>query len=338
MTETTAPAVEMITEHVYRIPLALPLRDLHEVNAYAILDGAGLTLVDPGWSSPVNEKALAFALKELGSGLGEVARIVVTHAHWDHYTQALSLRERFGHPILLGREEHHSIDNFSLAAGSFPEQVALLGRAGAGELGEVIDNLTLEPWERDMPFGEPDVWLDDGDSIDLGGRKILVRATPGHTRGHVMFEDTVDGLMFTGDQVLPRITPSLGFERSPEDLPLRSFLTSLNVLLEHPDRTMLPAHGAVTGSTHERIRELLIHHEQRLKEIYELTLSGIGTAAAIAGSMRWTRHERTVEELGSVHGMTAILEVATHLDFLAWRGDLARDDSGLVTRYGPPAS
>lgn len=333
MDPNTAPAVEEITETIYRVPLTLPLRDLHEVNAYAILDPTGLTLVDPGWSSEANEKALVFALRELGTGLDDIARIVVTHSHWDHYTQALTLRERFGHQILLGREEHHTIDDFSLADGVYPRQAELLVRAGAADLAAEIDALELEDWEKDMPFGAPDVWLDGGESIHLGDSTLHAVATPGHTRGHIMFEEAQAGVMFTGDQVLPRVTPSLGFERSPEDLPLRSFLDSLTMLLDHPDRTMLPAHGSVDQGLHERIRELLVHHEQRLKEIHGLALSGIDTAAGIAGSMRWTRHERTLDELGSIHGMTAIIEVASHLDYLVWRGDLTRVNTGSVAHY-----
>jgi glyoxylase-like metal-dependent hydrolase (beta-lactamase superfamily II) len=332
MADRTGSGIERITDRVFRVPLPLPLRDLHEVNAYAILGDDGVTLVDPGWSSAENEAALTHGLRQLDRSLDDVARIVVTHSHWDHYTQALTLRAKYGHTVLLGREEHHSVDGFTMDNGLYPRQASLLLRAGAPELSTAVDELEPEPWEVDMPYGQPDVWLDGGESIDLGGLVLTTHATPGHTRGHIIYE--LDDLMFTGDQILPRITPSLGFERAPEDQPLRSFLSSLNLLLDHPDRTMLPAHGNVSSSVHERIRELLFHHEHRLKEIFELALSGHDTAFAIASHMRWTRHERTLDELGTMHGMTAVLEVATHLDLLSWRGDLTRDDSGVAARFG----
>ncbi len=48
--------------------------------------------------------------------------------------------------------------------------------------------------------------------------------TPGHTRGHVVFSDPASRLLFTGDHVLPTITPSIGFEPVATDNPLGDFL------------------------------------------------------------------------------------------------------------------
>ena len=66
-----------------------------------------------------------------------------------------------------------------------------------------------------------------------GGRSLVVRETPGHTRGHVVFVDetTADaGMLFAGDHVLPHITPSIGFEPAARPGALTRFLTSLAAL------------------------------------------------------------------------------------------------------------
>lgn len=47
--------------------------------------------------------------------------------------------------------------------------------------------------------------LHDGDIFDLGGRTIEVRSIPGHTTGSMMFLDHQQKLMFTGDDVNPRL-------------------------------------------------------------------------------------------------------------------------------------
>src|SRR5215213_2768003 len=225
---TTDPAtlgtVERITEHVTRIALPLPLPDLKEVNAYAIDGEDGVTLVDPGWASAESEAVLLAALRQLGYEPADVRRILVTHAHWDHYTQAVKWQRQYGATLLLGREERHTIKAFDRIHGVYPNPVVLLRRAGATALAGDIERLQLEPYERDMPVGDPDVWLLGGEEIDCGGVTIVAHATPGHTRGHLVFEALTDGLLFTGDHVLPRITPSIGFERAPDDLPLRSYL------------------------------------------------------------------------------------------------------------------
>ena len=49
--------IERIGEHVARVPLPLPLKDLPQVNTYAIVGTDGVTLVDPGWKSdPANAR------------------------------------------------------------------------------------------------------------------------------------------------------------------------------------------------------------------------------------------------------------------------------------------
>src|SRR5438477_6767561 len=65
----------------------------------------------------------------------------------------------------------------------------------------------------------PDRWLRGG-PIELRSRTLTAIHTPGHTRGHLVFFDADAGLMFTGDHVLPHITPSIGFELEPPPLPL----------------------------------------------------------------------------------------------------------------------
>ena len=326
-------SIERITEHVARIPLPLPMPDLKVVNAYAIQGDDGVTLVDPGWANAESESILVGALRQLGYVPGDVRRILVTHAHWDHYTQAVKWRREHAATLFLGREERHTVEAFDGLQGVYPNQVRSLRRAGANDLADEIERLELGPHERDMAVGPPDIWLGGGEEIDCGGRTIVAHATPGHTRGHVVFEDPRDGLLFTGDHVLPRITPSIGFERAPDRLALRSYLDSLQFCMTRSEARMLPAHGAVSDDVGSRVEELLAHHEQRLKEVLGLIAAGAETAYDAARQMLWTRREKTIDELGTVHGMTAVLEVIAHLELLVTQGLLQSDDSGIARRY-----
>lgn len=47
--------------------------------------------------------------------------------------------------------------------------------------------------------------LNDGDVFDLGGRSIEAKSIPGHTSGSMMFLDHDQKLMFTGDDVNPKL-------------------------------------------------------------------------------------------------------------------------------------
>ena len=102
--------------------------------------------------------------------------------------------------------------------------------------------------------------------LDLRSRTLRAIHTPGHTRGHVVFHDEAGAALFAGDHVLPHITPSIGFQPSITRLALRQYLGSLRLMLTLPDSRLLPAHGPVCDSTHDRVNELLAHHETRLAQ------------------------------------------------------------------------
>jgi glyoxylase-like metal-dependent hydrolase (beta-lactamase superfamily II) len=327
-------APRQIADHVWCVALPLPLPDLQAVNAYVILGSDDVTLIDPGWAYAPSESLLISALASLGCAPADVARILVTHQHWDHYSMAVRWRDRHRAELMLGFEERHSIAAFDPDMGVHPIQVGMLHRAGAPALAQSVEALQWEPYERGVLFAPPDRWLHDGDQIDCGATTVIAHATPGHTRGHMVFNDIAHALAFTGDHLLPRITPSIAFERAPERLPLRSYLSSLKLILALPDATMLPAHGQTDRRTRSRGQELLDHHSRRLEQITELVAGGAQTALEVAVQMRWTRHERSLEHLDTVHRMTAILEVLAHLELLAAQGILVADECAPPCLFG----
>jgi glyoxylase-like metal-dependent hydrolase (beta-lactamase superfamily II) len=171
--------------------------------------------------------------------------------------------------------------------------------------------------------------------VALASRSLQVIHTPGHTRGHVVFRDAEAGLLFTGDHVLPHITPSIGFEPTPPSLPLAEFLASLRAMTRLPDARMLPAHGPVAPSVHQRVDELLRHHEDRLARTLEQVVAGRTTVHEIARGLDWTRRQRKLDELDAFNQMLAVLETKAHLDLLAETGRITSHLDGTVLRCQP---
>ncbi|WP_037577744.1 MBL fold metallo-hydrolase [Phaeacidiphilus oryzae] len=325
------PGAHEVAPGVYRIPLPLPDKGLRAVNAYAVLDGDGLVLIDAGWDLPEARELLARSLDELDAKLGDVDRHLVTHVHRDHYTQAVALRREFGTPVALGAEERHTLDVLLGPEWGGPTaELRLLHRAGAYAVADELraqDRKSTESGKsRPSPalhFAYPDEWLAHGTDLGLRTRRIRAIATPGHTRGHLVFHDEDNGLLFAGDHVLPQITPSIGVEPAPTELPLRDYLGSLKAVRALPDARLLPAHGPDTDSVHRRIDELLDHHRTRLDDILEaLAAHRTTTAADTAARLTWTRHRRALGELDLFSRMLAILETAAHLDLLVLEGRL----------------
>jgi len=333
--EWTEPAVDEVAPGVYRIPLPLPNDGLRAVNVYAVVDGDGLVLVDSGWAIPDARLRLDTALASLDCGAGDIHRFLITHAHRDHFTQAVVLRREWRTPISLGAGERPTLEILQ-DPDRLPldPQLHLLKRAGAEQLIEQM-MASMEGHER-PPRSEwefPDHWLTDGEVVLAGDRRLDVIETPGHTQGHVVFHDAAAGLLFAGDHVLPTITPSIGFEPQLSPDPLGDFLGSLARVRQLPDATLLPAHGAVTPSVHARIDELVAHHGRRLDETEAAVARGADTAFEVAGQLRWTRRERRLDELDLFNQMLAVAETGAHLTLLVAQGRVTRELADDVNRY-----
>jgi glyoxylase-like metal-dependent hydrolase (beta-lactamase superfamily II) len=331
----TEPGAYPVAPGVHRIPLPLPGDGLKAVNVYTVEDPGGLVLVDSGWAMEQTEKTLAAGLRLLGHDLRDVVEVAVTHAHGDHYTQAIALRETFGSRVRIGRGERPSIERLMARdVGGYDDQHRLLRAYGAAEVATRLRRRASEAFDRDpTPWELPDGWLDDGERIQLRERALDVLATPGHTQGHVVLRDVPAGLLFAGDHILPHITPSVGFEAVAARTPLRDYLASLRLVRDLPDTLLLPAHGPATLSVHRRVDELLAHHEERLAAVLREVERGAPTAYAVAGALRWTRRERTLSELDLFNQMLAVIETGAHLDVLVLHGSLSRVDVDGVRVY-----
>jgi glyoxylase-like metal-dependent hydrolase (beta-lactamase superfamily II) len=307
---------------------------LRAVNVYAIETDEGLTLVDGGWALDASRKQLDESLASIGRTVSDITRFLVTHAHRDHYTQAVTVRREVGSHVSLGLGDRATLD---VVRGGYASDPTLpqIRRTGADHVAdgwqEAMSGHVPDPstWEY------PDTWLDGDQELSVGTRTIAAVSTPGHTQGHFVFADLDAGLLFSGDHVLPTITPSIGFEPAYAALPLGDFLGSLAKVRAMPDLRLLPAHGAVAPSTHARVDELVAHHDERLALCLASVRAGRTTAYAVAGDLPWTRHGRHLDELDVFNSALASMETMAHLELLAARGWITSTDDGGVNVYAP---
>ena len=324
----TEPEVEDLGGGVYRIPLPLPLHGLRAVNVYAITDPVGVDLIDAGIALVPARERLTAGLRQLGYGLGDIRNFFVTHIHIDHYSLAVELRRMFDSLVWLGEEERANLvatrellkrgDRFFGAGG--------LRKLGALELAAKLSAMDGRP-PANVEWADPDRWVADGADLDLRTRTLRAVHTPGHTRGHLIFHDACAGAVFAGDHVLPHITPSIGFEAAGHPMALGDYLGSLARTLALPDARLLPAHGPVTGSVHDRVNELLAHHDLRLAEIHQAVLAGHATPYEVANAIKWTRWQRPFRDLDLFSQVMSVNETAAHLEVLAVRGQVTREVS-----------
>ena len=330
--EWTTPGAFEVAPGVFRIPLPLPNDGLRTVNVYVLRGRSDAVVVDSGWAVGEGRAALIAGLARLDLTPRDVRQFLCTHVHRDHYTLGVELREQYGCAIALGEGERETM-HIAMQPGSneMAPQLAHLRELGAfalaaelAELGQFPDPDRYEP---------PDVWLRGDEIIDADGRDLAVVPTPGHTHGHVVFHDGAGELLFAGDHVLPTITPSIGFEPVRASNPLGDYLGSLARVRGLPDAMLLPAHGPVGPSVHARIDELLEHHASRLDQIVAAVDRGADTAHEVAARLRWTRRERTLDELNLFNRMLAVAETHAHLRLLDSQGRVVETTEEGVRRY-----
>ena len=92
-----------------------------------------------------------------------------------------------------------------------------------------------------MPFlSPPDQVVEEGDLIPVGeGRNLEVIFTPGHEPSHICLRDSQTGNLFSGDHILPRITPLVAYDEDFDDV-LGEFLDSLRKSNGWGSRPLIP--------------------------------------------------------------------------------------------------
>jgi glyoxylase-like metal-dependent hydrolase (beta-lactamase superfamily II) len=324
--------VELVAAGVHRVPVVLPDMGLHEVNVYALTDASGVDLIDCGMNQAASEEALVAGLASLGVGLGDVRNIFVTHHHVDHYSLATKLRREHDFTVHLGEGERQNLRAVRHVIDTQAERSHVRDMRRVGFPSDAVELVTVGTPDIDAEvWVDPDRWIDDGATLSSRSRRLTAIATPGHTKGHLVFCDEDNDLLFAGDHILSRITPSIGFEASGRSRTvLRDYLDSLTLVLGLPDTQLLPAHGPVQTSTHARVKELLAHHEERLSATLEAleSVDVLGTPLNVARRLPWTRHRRDFDTLDPFNQYLAAAETAAHLDVLVQQRLARMSDTG----------
>lgn len=177
-----------------------------QTNCYVLKSDDELAVIDPGGDGP----GIIQRIAELG---GRVKYVINTHGHVDHMaanTEVLAATDA----ILLA----HRLDVEMLVS---PER----------NLAAMMGFRVCSP--------EPAQTLEDGDIIEVGGERLTVVHTPGHTPGGICLLGS--GYAFTGDTLF---VDSIGRIDLPggNEMAMRGTLARLQALLRK-ETAIYPGHG-----------------------------------------------------------------------------------------------
>jgi glyoxylase-like metal-dependent hydrolase (beta-lactamase superfamily II) len=326
------PPVEQLRTGLWSIPVPIPHNPLRYVSVHAFaLDGGGLGLLDTGWESDESWAALTSGLASIGAGIADVRGVLVTHLHFDHLGLAHRVREASGAWIAMHPADATLVSglNAAGAAAAVASEVEFLVGLGADRDEAVADVGPTEGMARFTRMAVPDRLLEDGEHADFPGWRMRAVHTPGHTPGHLCFAEEDTRLFFSGDHVLPRISPNISTGARGLADPLRDFLDSLAAVRDLDPAEVLPAHEWRFRGLDARVDALTAHHEVRLTEL----LTAIRThphstpwdvAAYLTWSRPWEQYERRMR-------IFAVTETDAHLRLLASRGLVASSGGPVPT-------
>ena len=295
------------------------------MNCY-LIEGDQLTLLDCGVDWEDGLEALESGLRDVGFQPASIDRLVVTHLHPDHVGMAPRLSERWHCEIVMHERSVDRIPRYNDTAG-FAESIrGLARRHGVPETMRpgFVDVATRAPF---MPLmRDPDQVVADGDRIPItDSRWLEVLHTPGHEASHICLRDSLTGILFSGDHVLPRITPVIMVDDEGSDV-LGDYLSSLQRLVDLEVGLTYPAHGGIVEHGARRAEQISLHHDRRL--------SGMLDVVSLAPTTAWeVMIESYRPNLNSIEQRLALRETVSHLEHLRTRNEVTSFPEGELWFY-----
>jgi len=305
------------------LALALPLPfELESVNVYLVKLEHGWLMIDCGMETDAAFGTLLAALELRGIDWSEIRQILLTHMHPDHMGMAAHLLELTGAELAMHEVEARHLDMVREGGQRLPWLVEAYSQAGVPAALEEKMESHFFHIRKNFHELSPGRLLHGGEEFETAIGRLVVCWTSGHSPGHVCLHSPERKLLFSGDQILPGITPNIAWH--PGRDMLAEFLDSLERLAELDVDLIFPGHGEPFSGHRAWITETTGHHRQRCDEIFDLVQRSPRTVHSMVGDL-WRR------TLSPINHHFAIFEVLAHLEYMRRQGRVGhRQNNGAL--------
>jgi len=312
---------------VHRIIVPTPFY-VGPVNVYLIEEDP-LTLIDAGPRDDASLEGLKSGIARLGHKLSDIKRIIISHAHADHYGLAQLIVEESGATAYI-----HEWDAPAVSAEmDYRAYRALLTSAGVPP--ETINQMEAG-YEKFRGFAYPLVrveTLKDEDEILFEHESLTVVHTPGHTPGSICLVRTANRLVFASDTVLKTITPNPVLSPDPIDDTRR--FQSLGEYLVSLARIRALAPTVLKGGHGDDVTD----YDEHFHRMYRFTKSRQSKLLSVLpkrGATAWEASMLLFPNANGYHRFLALSETVAHLDYAVFENKLALESAGAQERYRTP--
>ncbi|GHO50228.1 MBL fold metallo-hydrolase [Ktedonospora formicarum] len=162
-------------------------------NVYVLEASDGLTLVDT--STPTAFPKIEKDILRSGYQLGDIKRILLTHAHWDHYGSLAALIQATGAKVYA----HHRYESAVIRGEKKPLHP---NPAQLGGFDRLVYTAWVRPHLRNNVSVPVDYELKEGDTLDEVFPGLVVVDEPGHSPGQCGFWLPEQRLLLGGDVMM----------------------------------------------------------------------------------------------------------------------------------------
>jgi hydroxyacylglutathione hydrolase len=208
-------------------------------NAYLVRGSARTIMIDVGLST--NYPALVECLNFVECPPEKIDMVVLSHEHLDHIGAAWHFNERrtYVAAYRLAANKIMLRDDFSMLRKMFNEP--------------------------NVPINI-DIWLEEGNLIDLGNFRLNVMHTPGHTSACITLFDQEKGLLFAADTLMPGGVMGGVFGSGS----IADYIQSLERIKGLDSKILLSGHGRLSDTPQEDVRVAIARSHALLEDTAQL--------------------------------------------------------------------
>ena len=310
---------------------------------YVVETQEGYVLIDAGENTDKGFHVFQQELTKARITPSDIKLIVITHGHSDHAGLANRIKELTGARLAMHRLDTNG-GEFSRRMGNLMNNrdaaLRWAHRSGIPE-SEMEDDSSPRgharshghdtDWRASIPKVD---WLLEGGEELVEGSGLWTIWTPGHSAGHLCFHDQKRHLLFSGDHVLPTITPHVSLYPGDEGNPLALFLKAHRQLRDLDVQRVHPAHEYSFPGLRQRVDQILEHHDERMNEVLAQVQDYPKTAYQISSGISW--NVAPWEKLGPGTRRAALMETMSHLQHMVVEGKLFQEEKESVVLYAKP--
>lgn len=185
-----------------------------QAGKYVLFDTGGYMILDKSFNN--RRDLLLKALKNNNCTKENLKLLILTHGDVDHVANAAYLKKQFGLKIAMHKGDLNLVQNPKLEdmMASFNYRSALLKFVMKCMKKKV--NLVMEKTANSFESFIPDIYLEEGDSLETFGFDAKILALPGHTPGSIGVltgkNELIAGDLFQNNKKLGPAINAIDFE------------------------------------------------------------------------------------------------------------------------------